>query len=211
MRDIQKNVKLIISPHPDDEVLGCASILDKKTFVYYCGIDEKFVPPDPTHRIGMDKRLIEIEKVSKFFKFKYKVNYESYVNNYHIQHFIVKIEEIINKQKPDIIFIPHPGYNQDHKVIFSASYIALRPHDKNFFVRKVLVYEAIHDMWSYERFEANCYKWLDINKKIQGYKLHESQVRSFRSPEQMKALARIRGWESGLDYAEAFQILRWVL
>ncbi len=43
--------KLIISPHADDEVLGCGGILDHHCFVYYCGLDESLVKPDPEHRI----------------------------------------------------------------------------------------------------------------------------------------------------------------
>ena len=68
-----KKIKdLIIAPHADDEVLGCSSILDKNSFVYYCGIDESLVKPDPKHRIGMEARLQEIKKVADFFGFKFK-------------------------------------------------------------------------------------------------------------------------------------------
>jgi len=35
--------KLVISPHIDDEVLGCGGILDKDTFVVYCGFDETHI------------------------------------------------------------------------------------------------------------------------------------------------------------------------
>ena len=31
--------KLIISPHVDDDILGCGGILDKDSLVIYCGID----------------------------------------------------------------------------------------------------------------------------------------------------------------------------
>ena len=51
---------------------------------------------------------------------------------------------------------------------------------------------------------------LDIENKINSYKLLESQVRGHRSPEILTTLAKLRGMQSGYDYAEAFQILRWV-
>ena len=38
----------------------------------------------------------------------------------------------------------------------------------------------------------------------------ESQVRSFRSPDHIKAIGKLRGGQSDCDYAEAFKILRWV-
>ena len=40
-----KNGNLIIAPHPDDEVLGCASVLED-SYVYYCGIDETMLPKE---------------------------------------------------------------------------------------------------------------------------------------------------------------------
>ena len=37
-----------------------------------------------------------------------------------------------------------------------------------------------------------------------------SQVRTFRSPEMLKATALLRGGQSNCKYAEGFQIIRWV-
>ena len=31
--------KLVLSPHIDDDVLGCGGILDEDTFVVYCGVE----------------------------------------------------------------------------------------------------------------------------------------------------------------------------
>ena len=36
----------------------------------------------------------------------------------------------------------------------------------------------------------------------------KSQVRSFRSPEHLKAIAKLRGGQSNCEYAESFQILK---
>ena len=38
----------------------------------------------------------------------------------------------------------------------------------------------------------------------------KTQVRDFRSPEILKSMAKLRGSQSNCDYAEAFQILRWI-
>ena len=203
--------KLIIASHIDDEVLGCTSVLDKDAFVYYCGIDESKLPADPEHRIPVSGRLKEVEEVVKFLGFEYRINHDSKVNFYLEQDFIRIFEDLINEMRPDIIFLPHPGYNQDHRTIFDAAQVALRPHDRNFFVKKVLVYEAIHDfMWSYQKLEVNYFIPLDIDKKIKAYSLHHSQIRSMRSSNTLEWLARLRGSMSGQVCAEAFQVLRWV-
>ncbi len=203
--------KLIIAPHIDDEVLGCSSVLNKEAFVYYCGIDESKLPADPGHRISVPDRLKEVEEVGNFLGFEYEINHDSKVNFYLEQDFIGIFEDLINKMKPDVIFLPHPGYNQDHRTIFNAAQVALRPHDRNFFVKKVLVYEAIHDfMWSYQELDVNYFIPLDMDRKIKAYSLHRSQVRGMRGSEMLEWLAKLRGSMSGSAFAEAFQILRWV-
>jgi LmbE family N-acetylglucosaminyl deacetylase len=203
--------RLVIAPHLDDDVLGCGGILNKSFHVYFCGIDESLIAPDKDHRIPMEGKEEELREVSEFLGFSYEVNYKSKENYFKIQEFITWIEEVINKVKPEIIFIPHPGYNQDHQVIFNACQVALRHHDKNHFVKKVLVYEAIHDfLWSYEKFSPSLFVPIDIDRKIRSYELYRSQVRSFRSSEMLKNLAKARGMMANVPYAEAFQVLRWV-
>ena len=51
---------------------------------------------------------------------------------------------------------------------------------------------------------------IDIDKKIKAYKLMESQVRTFRSPEMLKSMAILRGGQSNTEYAEGFETLRWI-
>jgi LmbE family N-acetylglucosaminyl deacetylase len=195
---------LIISPHIDDEVVGCGGILDNSTYVYFCGVDE-------FHIIPMQERIEEVNRVSQYFGYKYKVDTDTTVNRYDEREFIDRFQEEFNRQLPDRVFIPYPSYNQDHREIYNAAMIALRPHDKNFFVKKVLVYEGMGAFqWYKPDYEVNHFKKLDINKKVKGYLLHKSQVRKHRSPEHLRALARLRGSQIGVDYAEAYIIKRWV-
>ena len=92
--------------------------------------------------------------------------------------------------------------------------ISLRPHDINFFVKKVLVYEQPHVfLWSdtyKDNFKPNYFVPIDIDRKIKAYELMKSQVRDFRSSKDIRALSQLRGTQSGCDYAESFQIIRWV-
>lgn len=202
---------LLISPHVDDEVLGCGGILDSDTFVYFCGIDESSLAPDPAHRIPKLERAQELADVAAFYGFAYEINEKTRVNHYTIQELIGPIEAAINRIKPETILIPHPGYNQDHQTAFRACQVALRPHDKNFFVKRVLVYEAIHDfIWSHEKFTPTYFVPIDIERKIQGYARHKSQVRGMRSMDMLRTFARARGMMCNSEYAEAFEVQRWV-
>lgn len=204
--------KLIISPHVDDEVLACGGILDSDSFVYYCSIDESKVAPDPKYRIPMEERAKESQATADFLGFSYEINTETKVNFLTVQEMITAIERIVNAVRPEMIFIPpRGGYNQDHLTVFNAAQVALRPHDKNFFVKKVLVYEGIHDvMWSHDGFHPNYFVPIDIKRKCDAYRLQKSQVRPFRSPEMLEHLAALRGAACCTPFAEAFKILRWV-
>jgi len=50
---------------------------------------------------------------------------------------------------------------------------------------------------------------INIEHKIKANNLHKSQVRSMRSEEILKAIAKIRGTQINCEYAEAFFIERW--
>ena len=83
------NVKsLIISPHIDDELLGCFSFLNENTHVVECGVDE-------FHIVDRNERLRELKNLSKHCGFTYQV-FDNVVNNYVMQDLIPIIEEQIN-------------------------------------------------------------------------------------------------------------------
>ena len=198
---------LIISPHCDDEVLGCGGILnnriDEDVFVYYIGIDN-------FHIISKQDRLLEVDNVANFLNFEYNIG-ENVVNNYKKSDIINEITDIINLTKPNEIFIPNNSYNQDHKEVYDACLIALRPHDKNYFIDNIFVYEVEQYLtWMPNDFEPNYFEEIDIDKKIETYKLHKSQLRGMRPPELLEKFSYIRGLSSNLEYAESFKIIRMV-
>jgi len=196
--------KLVIAPHIDDEAVGCGGILDLETYVYFCGVDWY-------HEISQAERLAEARNVSTFFHYEYEVNTMTVVNEYDQRYFINIFQKLINEQMPDKIYIPYPSYNQDHREIYDAAMIALRPHDRNFFVKKVLVYEGMGAFqWYKPDYEVNHFVEIDIDRKIKGYEKHVSQVRGHRSSEMIRALAKLRGSQIGVPYAEAYIVKRWV-
>jgi len=202
--------KIIISPHIDDEVLGCGGIIDEDTLLVECGVDiSRDVPGWGT--VTRESRLDELRAISNFTGAKY-ICLNNKVNYYDLHDMIGDFESIIQEHKPLEIYIPHPSYNQDHRQVYEAAFTALRPHDVNFMVKRVLVYEQMHVfLWDDNDFKPNFFQKIDIERKIELYTTCiESQVRDFRNPEMVRSLAILRGKQSGHDFAEACQVLRWV-
>jgi len=205
---MSKSKNVIISPHVDDELLGSFSFLNSDTTVVETGVDE-------FHVVNKDERLDELDKLANHCGFNYEV-LNNKVNNFEIKNLIDSYEEVLNRIQPSLVLIPYPSYNQDHRSVYDAALVSLRHHDTNHFVKKVLVFEQPHSfLWDYNHnisgsFKPNYYKELDIENKIESYKLLESQVRGHRSPEILRTLAKLRGMQSGFDFAEAFQIIRWI-
>jgi len=200
--------KLIISPHIDDEILGPGGILDQYTHVVYCGYDESHIPNRPTSA----ERLREAEQVSNYLGHSFQL-LDNQINNYSVSKLIGDIETVINEIQPDEIYIPNPSYNQDHKAVYDAAMVATRPHDNNWFVKKILLYEQPQViLWNNtgREFRPSYYVPIDIERKLSAYKLMGSQLRSFRSPELLKSIAHLRGQQSNYEYAEAYEILRWI-
>jgi LmbE family N-acetylglucosaminyl deacetylase len=162
-------------------------------------------------RPKLQERLNELNVVQTKLQFSYEI-LDNEVNTYTIQSLIPEFERIINQIQPDELYIPVPSYNQDHRVVYEAALTALRPHDLNFFVKKVFVYEQIQDLWNhnYHTFNPTYFRLLNIEEKINSYHLMKSQVRSFRNAEMIKNLAAIRGIQANVDFAEGFEVLRWI-
>lgn len=198
---------LIISPHADDVLFGAFSFL-KESEVLICSMDESRCPKDK-HRLDIEKKIAETTKAIGQFDYidDIPVN-ELYIEKYWL---IQKIEEKANKSKPTIVLIPHPSYNQDHQAVYDACMVALRPHDKNHFVNKVLVYDVYdYTKWGTNQMVMNYFKEVDIKAKLKAYKSMKSQVRSYRTPAQLKAWAKAIGEKCNLKYAEGFKLIRGV-
>lgn len=192
--------------------MGAFSFLDENTTVLYFGYNEDhivfdWVKPRPSQNI----RLNELANLKNALGFEY-ILLDHKINNYHVNTIIADIEKTINYTKPDIVLLPNPTYNQDHRSVYEAALTALRPHDINHFVKIVLIYEQVQDLWdnNYHTFKPVYFNPISINDKLQAYKFYKSQTRSFRNDNMITTLARLRGIQSNSKYSEAFEVLRWV-
>lgn len=199
---------LIVSPHLDDEVLGCAS--------WFSEPDVAVLYTTKTHpQAGAQVYEENTKLCEKVELARYWTDFDN-INQLDIRGqaaLINEIEKIINVLCPSVILLPAPSYNQDHRACYDAGLTACRPHDHNWFVPVVLIYEEPETLGTMRRpdaFRPQYFRPLNVEYKLECYHIYASQVRDHRSDQHIRALAQVRGMQSNLDYAEAFEVARWV-
>lgn len=214
---------LIIAPHMDDEVLGCGGTIAR----HAAAGDDAYVS-FIAHRVYNHKFNKEKNEVEKrhALKAKKKLGYKELQFfelkderlDASVQDIIIPLEKYVERIKPDIVYIPFMGdNNQDHRAVFDAARVVLRPIAAPF-VMAIYMYEVPSSTEQSPQlpetaFLPNHYVNIEkfIDKKIAAYKCYETEKRDYPHPRSEKALrilAQKRGTEIGFEYAEAFMTLR---
>jgi len=203
---------LVLAPHTDDGELGCggtiARLLEEKKQVFYTAfsIAEKSVPPEfPSNILETEVKkatdALGIKENNLIIK-----HYEVRTFPYHRQEILEDIVSLRKEIKPALIFMPSlADLHQDHKVIAEEGARAFK-------ASTVLCYEQ---PWNNLSFGTSCLVRLEerhISKKIEALKCYGTQKnRDYMSEEFIRGLARTRGVQIGTRYAEAFEVVRWVI
>ncbi len=207
--DVDRRGFVVLAPHVDDEVLGCGGILDDRFHVHYFGVE-------PFREVGREARLAEAQACADRLGFSWTLGEDNVVNDYRVPALVGQVEALVETHQPHTVFVPTTSYNQDHRALFDAALTALRPHDRNHSVANVLLYEQVHvglwppgdDLARGRAFQPTCFFAIDIERKIEAYRCHASQVRGMRNPEAVEDLARLRGRQAGFPHAEGFLPVR---
>ncbi len=210
--DLKDKKLLILAPHTDDGELGCggtiAKAIETGSEVYYAAFStaKESVPK------GMPSNILEIE-VREATKrlgiapehlrvFGYTVR----KLNYSRQDILEDLVKLRNEIQPDLVFIPSLNdLHQDHSTL---SMEALRAF-KNF---SILSYEL---PWNNINFTTQCFSVLErrhLERKLEALAAYGSQkMRGYMSEEYIFSLARTRGVQIGRQFAECFEVVRWIL
>jgi len=221
------NKILVIAVHPDDETLGCGGTLLK----HKANGDEIhwLIATDIKESEGYDipaikQRNKEIKKVENLYGFT-SVNKldlsTTKVDAYSMSVLVSKISSVIDRIKPDTIYLPFKGdVHSDHKYIFDAAYSCTKIF-RYPFIKKIYMMETLSETefslsTKEDSFVPNVF--IDIskymNKKIEIMNIYESEIGKHPFPrceKNMRALATYRGATSGCDYAESFVLLKEII
>jgi N-acetylglucosamine malate deacetylase 1 len=220
---------LVVSPHADDEALGAGGLIARLTRAG-SAVHVIFGAVDGFHHYGtahtnLEQRLEEIEAAVKVLGFTYSILYRGLgliekLDTVPQRDLVDAYEAALNERRPALYVLPHGvDFDQDHVACFRAAFAAARPiptaAGKHLPLR-VLTYESPKLVWSEHAFQPNFYVDIseEIDAKLAAIQAYESQLRApphIRSLANMEALARMRGAEAGMQWAEAFRALRWVM
>ncbi|RKY38560.1 MAG: PIG-L family deacetylase [Candidatus Omnitrophota bacterium] len=228
MKKIKENKTiLVIAAHPDDEVLGCGGTiarLIKEGFEVYTLIlgegitsrddmrDRKRREEEITELKGEAKEANKILGVKEVFFYDFPDNRFDTVPFLDIVKVVEKVKNSIN---PEIIFTHYEmDLNVDHQITYRAVITATRP----------LKEESVKEIYSFEipsstewRYPLNFSPdvFFDISTtidiKIKALEKYKTELKKYphpRSLEGVKLIAKNWGIKVGLEYAEAFKVVR---
>ena len=203
---------LVLAPHTDDGELGCGGtisrLINEGTEVYYVAfsICTRSLPPN----LAPDTLEKEVKVATKILGipsqnlilFDYDVRrFKEFRQD--ILEALIKIRTKVN---PDLVFLPtSEDIHQDHQVIAEEGLRAFKH-------TSILAYEL---PWNNLSFSTDCFIKLEpqhVESKVKALNAYESQKhRSYLNENFIRSLATIRGVQITSLYAEAFEVIRWVI
>lgn len=202
---------LVLAPHTDDGELGAGASMAKwareDNQVHYVGFSacESIQPREPrdllrgeclraTKQLGLESENVRIL-------------------DFEVRHFqrdrqavLDAMVELNGELAPDLILVPSSDdTHQDHFVVSDEARRAFKRS-------RLLGYEA---PWNNFRFDTTAFVPVeepDLEAKVEALAEFESQLdRPYMNRQYQEAQLRFRGVQAGVEFAEAFQVLRWYL
>lgn len=203
---------LILAPHTDDGEFGCGGTIARYVaqgarVVYVAfSVAEQSVLPHLPH----DILRTEVRKATAALGV---VDEDCIVLDFEVRRFPELRQQILDKMielnrrfQPDMVFLPSANdTHQDHQTIAQEGFRAFKR-------TTMLGYEV---PWNNLDFRTSCFVDLEqehLDTKIRAVSMYESQQhRGYASAEFIHSLALTRGVQIGTRYAEAFEVVRWVI
>jgi LmbE family N-acetylglucosaminyl deacetylase len=223
------NPTLVIAAHPDDEVLGCGGTIRRLAnegqevhiAILGEGITSRYDNRGEADDSLMEQLHADAHRAATLLGATNLTLHGLPDNRFDTVALldIVKIiEELIEKIQPHTVYTQHGGdLNIDHVMLYRATLTATRPL-AGCPVKRLYAYEvASSSEWAFSKFSPpfrpNVFSEIGatLETKIQAMQCYESEARPFphpRSPDSLRAIAKRWGSTSGLQAAEAFELVR---
>ena len=229
-----KKKVIVVAAHPDDEVLGCGATIAKyrsmnvpiRVIFMAEGVTSRFNDKELSMQHVVAATKLRNDNAFKALKILNIPKKEVYVNDRYCcrldsvaqLELVKEIEFHIKEWCPTSVFTHAPyDINIDHRMTYESVLAASRPTN-SCSVKSIYCFEVLSSTeWNpLNPFKANVFVDITdfINQKINALKAYGDEMRKAphpRSEEVIRSLARFRGSQSGLNYAEAFSIVRSII
>lgn len=227
----KKKILLVVA-HPDDELLGCGATLNRLIHNFNCQVKVVILGEGITSRsdeYDREKWKSQLQQHKENITLAHAaIGYQElslydFPDNRFDSVDLLDIVKVIEKEKmdfsPEVIFTHHGGdLNIDHQRTFESVITACRPmgHER---VRTIITFETPSGTeWRAstdpKHFVPNLFFKVseeNLAAKIRGMECYEFEKRKFphpRSPKALEIQAQRWGISVGVDYAEAFMLVR---
>ena len=216
---------LVVVAHTDDETFGCGGFIKKlskkKNTIGAISFTDGLGSRSNFTLKKIEKRKEASINASKILGFNWLAQY-NYPDNELDKVSLLEIVKIIEKHKKK--FKPHivlthnfSDLNIDHRIISESTLTAFRPEPKEkleqFITFEVPSATDFRVLKNKKNFVPNFFVNIEnsLKSKIKAIKIYKDELKPYphsRSLKGLKNLNKIRGNQSGLKYAEAFEIIR---
>ena len=215
---------LVIAPHPDDEVLGCGGTIRRlasegwHVSVAIVTRGTPLFPEEQVNRVRQEAHEAATRLgVHDLYFLDLPVTTLHLMPEHELNGVFRKlIQETV---QPDCVLLPSPGdRHEDHRQVFDAAMVALRPDGRSRPVFRIACYETVSEThWVAPRieptFEPNWHVDISgtLTDKLDAMRIYASQLEDAipaRSLQAIESLARFRGSVVGMAAAETFYIIR---
>jgi len=194
-----KNV-FVLAPHADDTEFGCGGLIAR--------LSENGANIYSLVFSAVEERKEEMLKASTILGIKkcYLFNLPMRNLDKHRQKILDRLIEMKNRFKPDLVLQPSLiDIHQDHQVVAKEGVRAFK--GTNLWAYEVLPNNFTFDFQLFVALSEG-----QVEKKIKAIKCYQSQNhRKYLDEGFIRGLARVRGVQVNIEYAEAFSIIRQIL
>ncbi len=223
-----KNKVLVVASHPDDETIGCGGTIAKHVYegdkvsiiTLTNGVSSRSESNDGDQKIRKDAATAAINSLGADW-----LAAGDFPDNRIDKIPIIEVIQFIEEQKkffyPDIIYVHSPtDLNIDHRIAAEAVLTAYRPQPEESYSEIRFFEIASSSDFTVKKLHNKFAPNLFINiekfweKKLEALKFYDLEMREdphSRSYERIKILSKYRGAESGMNLAEAFEVVRRII
>jgi len=216
---------LAVAVHPDDETLGCGGTLLRHAAngdtLHWLLVTAARSPDYAEAQAMQQAEQVETVRAAYPFAALHWLKFPSMrLDTTPLHELVGSIRRVMEEVRPETVFMPNAwDAHSDHRITFHAVSSALKAfHMLPLGVKKLLACEVLSETDAASPPAGHSYQptvYVDITstlkRKLEIMSLYESEVQQDplpRSLSAVQALARYRGATIGVEYAEAFMLIR---